>query len=95
MSEPLPPIFVRTPVVSPLKLQGTADVFEAQFCIDVTVDNKVVQHHEVHASSGSGTRGTWSLILILPKGKCIIVAYEPSARDGSPMHEVRLPLLVQ
>jgi hypothetical protein len=91
----IPPIFVRVPVRSPLDLKGTANVFEAQFCLDVTVDNKVTQHHEVHASSGSGTRGTWSLTLDLPVGKCILYLYEPSAKDGSPQNEIWIPVLVE
>ena len=90
----LSPIFVRVPVSSPLALTGTADVFEAQFCVDVTVDNKVTQHHTVVATSGSGTRGTWALTLVLPPGKCILDLYAVSAQDGSRIDEVRVPLLV-
>lgn len=92
---PIPPIFVRIPVTSPLELQGTADVFEAQFCIDVTVDNKVIQHHTVMASSGTGLRGNWKHTLDLAKGKCIIVLYDVSMKDGSQIDVVRIPLLVK
>lgn len=90
----LPPIFVRIPVATPLHLTGTADVFEAQFVLDVTVDNEVIQHWQIQAASGSGTRGTWRITLDLPKGKCILHFYEPSAKDGTPTNEWRLPLLV-
>lgn len=88
------PIFVRVPVSSPLHLTGTADVFEAQFVLDVRVDNKVKQSHQIHATSGSGTRGTWEITLDLPPGKCILQLYEVSMKDGSHINVVEVPILV-
>ncbi len=87
-------IFVRVPVTSPLHLTGTADVFEAQFCLDVRVDNHVTQHHEIHVTAGTGTRGTWEVTLDLPRGKCILQLYEVSMKDGSHVNVVEVPVLV-
>lgn len=91
---PLPPIFVRTNVSSPVHLSGSADVFEAVFFCDVTYSGLVLETHRIMATAGTGTRGTWELDLELPPGKKILVFYERSPRDGTPINVVRVPIRV-
>ena len=91
----LDPIFARTHVKSPVKISGSADVFEAQFAVDVTRDGKVLFTDEIHASAGSGTRGTWDFTFHLDPGKYILVFYEPSAKDGSKTNIVKVPIFVE
>ncbi len=93
-------IFVRTPargstVSSPVHLAGTADVFEATFQIEVHADGKLLTAKTITASSGSGTRGTWSATLDLPPGDVTLLLYEASAKDGSHLHETEVPLHVR
>lgn len=89
------PIFVRANVTSPVRLSGTADVFEAVFFCDVTYNNgAVISTHRIEATAGTGTRGTWKLALDLPPGKAILVFYEVSAKDGAHVNEVHVPIRV-
>jgi hypothetical protein len=48
----------------------------------------------VTASSGSGERGTFAATLDVTAspGPITLVAFEPSAEDGSPLHTVTIPL---
>jgi len=95
-----PPIFVDTPAVggtvrSPLRLRGTANVFEAVFQARlVASDGTVIVKRRVTATAGSGTRGTFDLTVpfstAATSGK--LVVYEISAKDGSPVNVVRIPL---
>ena len=57
------PIVVSSPaagatVSSPARVAGTADVFEATFQLEVRAHGKLVSSRTVHATSGTGTRGT-------------------------------------
>ena len=61
-------IFVRTPardstVSSPVHVAGTADTFEATFQVEIRVGEKLLRTQTITATSGSGTRGTWSATL--------------------------------
>ena len=94
------PIVVRTPaagatVSSPVRLAGTADVFAATFQLVVRTGGRLVSKRTIHATSGTGTRGTWSVTLRLPAGNVTLVLYEASAKDGSHIHVVRVPLHVR
>jgi hypothetical protein len=91
------PIFVREPardstVSSPVHASGTADVFEATFAVDVWSGGRKLRTEVITASSGTGTRGTWSKTIDLPPGPAKLVFYEPSAEDGRPLHETTVEL---
>lgn len=95
-----PPILVDTPlpgdrVRSPVRLRGTANVFEATVSIDVRdASDKLLKRTFTTATSGSGTRGRFSAEIALPDrdGPVTVVAYESSAKDGTPLHVVKVPL---
>ncbi len=78
---------------------GTADVFEAVFRIEVRDSaGSVVFASAVKATSGTGTRGTWTITPALSGAKPgvgSIRVYEPSAKDGSPIHVVKVPVTIE
>jgi len=96
-----PAILVEAPlpeahVASPLVLTGTANTFEATFEYEL-VDSagKVVAKHFATATSGSGTRGTFRLTIAFSgaaAGTGKFVVYESSAKDGSRIHIVEIPV---
>ena len=100
IEEQTPQILVESPlpgdsVRSPLRLRGTANVYEATVSIDVRGANgKLLKRTFTTATSGTGTRGTFDTELALPgrTGPVTVVAYEASAEDGRPLHVVELPL---
>jgi hypothetical protein len=100
IEEQTPQILVESPlpgdtVRSPVRLRGTANVFEATVSIDVRGRNgKLLKRTFTTATSGTGTRGTFDTELELPDrtGPVTVVAYEASAEDGRPLHVVELPL---
>src|SRR4051812_40567077 len=95
-----PAILVESPlpyeaVSSPLRLFGTANTFEATFEYDLLDPaGKVLTHHFVTATSGSGTRGTYDVKIPFeaPNGVGKLVVYEISAADGSKTNVVEIPL---
>lgn len=95
-----PQILVESPlpgdkVRSPVRLRGTANVFEATVSLDVRdAGGKRILRTFTTATSGNGTRGTFdtSLALTGRQGSVTVVAYEASAKDGTPLHVVRVPL---
>ncbi len=94
------PIFVRTPardstVSGPVHAAGTANVFEATFQVETWSDGKLVATKTITATAGSGTRGTWAATLPVPHGDVKLVFYEPSAKDGSHLHETEVLLHVR
>lgn len=100
----LPPIFVEQPAANgpvsdgELRIQGLADVFEAQFQVQlVDAGGNVVIDETVHASAGSGTWGEFDTKLPFTTshfgaGKLIVFAV--SAKDGSRIDEVVIPVTV-
>ncbi len=98
--EQTPAILVETPAVgdtvsSPMRLKGTANVFEAVFRMKLADANgKVLAKGTVQATSGTGTRGTFStLVLFAPTTSTgSLTVYEVSMKDGSAMNVVRIPL---
>ncbi|MBD0330858.1 MAG: Gmad2 immunoglobulin-like domain-containing protein [Thermoleophilia bacterium] len=98
-----PAILVESPLLdqavsSPLRMSGSANTFEATFQVEIVdARGRVVAEDFVTATSGSGTRGTFEASLPFevdrPGGK--LVVYEASAKDGSRLHEVEIPLRLQ
>src|SRR3954454_14622957 len=82
-------------VSAPLRLWGTANTFEATFEYDLLdPSGKVLSHHFVTATSGTGTRGTYDVTIPFeaPNGLGKLEVYESSAADGSKIHIVEIPL---
>lgn len=81
---------------SPLRVTGTANTFEATFVLELLDrDGASLAKQVVTATSGSGTRGTFDASLAFdapPDTALTLYAYESSAEDGRPLHEVRIPL---
>jgi hypothetical protein len=93
-------IFVRAPardstVSSPVHASGTADVFEGAFEVDVWSGGRRLRTQPIQATSGTGTRGTWSATIALPPGPAKLVFFEPSAANGKPLHTTTVFLNVR
>jgi hypothetical protein len=78
-----------------LTVRGTANVFEATFRVKlIHAHGKKLAAKTVTATSGTGTRGAFSVRLTFATadttGKLIV--YEASAKDGSPINVVEIPL---
>ena len=95
-----PAILVESPAIndtvgSPMKISGTANVFEGSFIARIARDDgTVIAKKTVQASSGSGTRGTFTASIPFTTGekKGWLVVFAPSAKDGSPTNVVKIPL---
>jgi hypothetical protein len=92
-------IFVEQPkrdstVVSPVRANGTAVVFEATLAVDIWSGRRLVRTQTITASTGGPQRGTWSATLPVPPGPAKLVFYEPSAADGSHLHTTEVFLQV-
>lgn len=95
-----PAILIESPlpgatVTSPLRLRGTANTFEANFLVEIDVGGNPIQNGNVTATSGSGTRGTFDTAFSFQAdggGPATLVAYEPSAADGSRTNVVEVPI---
>jgi Immunoglobulin-like domain of bacterial spore germination/Sporulation and spore germination len=99
LEEVTPVILVESPlpgetVTSPILVRGTSNTFEATMRLEVRRGAEVITSETVTASSGSGQRGTFeaSLDVNAAPGPITLVAYEPSAENGQPLHTVRVPL---
>jgi germination protein M len=95
-----PAILVESPLLddhvrSPLRIQGSANTFEATFMVDVVDwDGRIVANDFVTATSGSGTRGTFdaSIPFEVDRPGGALIVYERSAKDGSQINVVEIPL---
>ena len=97
-----PAILVESPLASeevgsPLRVTGTANTFEATFEYELTdTDGRIVDENFVTATSGSGTRGTFDFTTdpyTVPfEGVGSLIVYESSAKDGSRINLVEIPL---
>jgi len=95
-----PAILVESPtpgatVTSPLRVWGTANVFEATFRLEVlNSSGSVVAARTVQATSGTGTRGTFDVTVPIsaPPGAMTINVFDLSAKDGSRQHIVSVPV---
>jgi germination protein M len=96
--EQTPLILVESPlayeeVSSPLRVTGTANTFEATFQYELKDSSgKVVDEHFVTATSGTGTRGTFDFTTKPFEDAGSLVVFELSAKDGSRVNEVEIPL---
>lgn len=80
---------------SPLAVRGTADVFEAMFRAElVDAKGRLLAATQVHASSGTGTRGTFDFVLTFTAapGPASLRLFDLSAKDGSRQDLVTVPL---
>ena len=104
IEELTPQILLESPLAgahlaSPVRLIGTANTFEATFLVEVLDrDGNSLSRAVVTATSGSGTRGTFSAEIGFDTADAqpgTIYAYEASAEDGRPIHEVRVPVTLE
>ncbi|GGR96090.1 hypothetical protein GCM10010169_45780 [Micromonospora fulviviridis] len=97
----LPPVVVTAPaigdrVASPVTVTGTADVYEATVSVRVLdATGQEIGTAFTTASCGSGCRGAYRLTVRYRRpaaGPGTIEVYEVSARDGSRINVVRVPV---
>jgi hypothetical protein len=97
-----PAILVEYPAVgdvvsSPLRLEGTANTFEATFEYELLDSSGTkLAGTFVTATCGTGCRGTFDESAIFDPGdetSGTVVVFENSAKDGSRINEVEIPVL--
>jgi germination protein M len=96
-----PAILVESPtpgeiVSSPLRLTGTAMTFEATIQIEI-VDNsgQIIYEDFATAEVGTGFRGPFDLTIpfeLTREGFGAVIVYEESARDGSRINLIEIPV---
>ena len=98
-----PAVLIESPLLgttihSPVRIQGTANTFEATFRIEITDwDGRIVASQIVMATSGSGTRGTFDVTIpytTQQSGSGEIITSVESAKDGSRILISETPLTV-
>jgi hypothetical protein len=78
-----------------IQIYGTAEVFEGTLVAELWQGGKKIDETTVTASAGAPERGMFATELDATEvGAATIVAYAPSAEDGSHQHEVRIPVTV-
>jgi hypothetical protein len=96
----VPTILVESPgdgaeVPLTFQVSGTATVFEATLVVELVRDGNVLDKQTVTASEGAPARGTFATTLHAPSaGAATVSAFAPSAADGSPQHQVDVPVTV-
>jgi hypothetical protein len=98
----MPAVLIETPpplsnVKSPLQVSGTSNTFEATSQLELLgADDKPIVSKTVTASSGTGERGSFRVTLSFkaPAGPATLVSYENSAKDGSRIDVVRIPVRI-
>jgi hypothetical protein len=102
-ADQLPAILVASPrigqrVSSPVTISGTADVFEAVVSIAILDEHRnVIASSFTMATCGTGCRGTYTTDVrydVATRQPGTIRVYEVSAKDGSPLHIVEIPVLL-
>jgi hypothetical protein len=96
----LPAVLIESPlpfeqVTSPLQVSGSSNTFEATSRLELLGTNgKLLAAKTVTATSGTGTRGTFDVTLSFkaPAGSATLVSYENSAKDGSRIDVLRIPI---
>jgi hypothetical protein len=97
----LPPIVVVSPSVgtrvgSPALISGSADVFEATVSVRILdADGAEIATRFTSATSGSGTRGTYSVAVpytVASQQAGTIEVFEVSAKDGTRLNAVKIPV---
>jgi Immunoglobulin-like domain of bacterial spore germination len=100
----MPPILVESPLLgdkvrSPLHVTGTANTFEATFQYDLrTRAGKLLAHHFVTATSGTGQRGTFAFDVrfhVVRPTRANLVVYELSAANGERINVRAIPLTLR
>jgi hypothetical protein len=95
----VPPIVVDTPqsgasVASSFHVGGTASVFEATLVVQAVRGGQVLEKQTVTASEGAPARGSFDATVHASAGPITLQVFAPSAADGSPQHEVDVPLTI-
>jgi hypothetical protein len=96
----VPPILVESPadgqrVPPTFTVSGTASVFEATLVVELRQGSSLVARQTVTATSGAPSRGAFSTMLhATTPGPATVVAFAPSAADGSPQHVQRVPVTI-
>jgi germination protein M len=100
-----PAIFVESPapgdtVRDPLRIWGTANVFEATFRVKLLDEGGrvIVAPTTVRATSGTGTRGTFDVTVPYPADGAengTLVVFSASPKDGSPINVSEIPLRLE
>jgi hypothetical protein len=97
------PIVVEQPtngekVATPIHIEGTATVVEGSVSVVLTDgEGNQLTTKTLQASCGNGCRGRFSGNLGIPDGytgSAMLRLFETSAEDGTPLHEVDIPLTV-
>jgi hypothetical protein len=96
----VPPVFVESPaagaeVPGTFHVSGTASVFEATLVVQLVRDGKVISKKSVTASEGAPGRGTFDTTMHATPGEVTVAAFSPSAADGTPQHEVDVPVTIR
>lgn len=98
-ADELPAIMLELPlpgatIKSPVRLKGSANVFEGQFTVKITdADGQIAVEAPIKANSGTGTRGTFDALVpfkVVKHGKGWLTVYEESAKDGKPTNVVKI-----
>ena len=83
-------------VQSPLRVAGSANVFEAQFQAELKDSSgHVIAAQSIHATSGTGTRGTFDTTIAFSAtnpGAATLTVFDFSPKDGSRIDVVTVPL---
>ncbi len=102
-ADQLPAILVQSPrigerVSSPVTISGSADVFEAVVSIAILDQRRnTVASSFTMATCGTGCRGSYTTDVRYHVGTRqpgTIRVYEVSAKDGSPLHVVEIPVIL-
>lgn len=101
----LPAILVESPVPgqevsSPMTVAGSSNVFEATHQINVTdPEGAIVAERTATATSGTGTRGSWTEQIeyenTYPGRLGAVICFEYSAKDGSQINIVEIPVRME
>ena len=90
------PAFDGTTPAGPLRIEGVANVFEAQFMARLEdADGNVLQVYPVMARCGSGCWGAFGISIgegFVESGDMYLTVYEPSAMDGGMTNVRRYPV---
>lgn len=84
----LPPIVARTHVRNPVRLSGSAEIWEASFQLEVRRDHHVLSTQTVTADRGAPGRGSWRVDLDLPVGKVAVRLQSIDEETGLPVNIV-------
>jgi hypothetical protein len=76
------------------RVTGTASVYEATLVVELVRAGEVLDKQTVTASAGAPARGTFETTLDGTAGAATVLAFAPSAADGSPQHEVDVPVTI-